>query len=81
MAEEIKKDAVSDEQLENVRGGVDFDQLRRENLDKDAVDVDHLRKGACAIHTLNHGEVAKAHDRPRPSALWHVDLERIPDDL
>ena len=34
----------SDEQLEQVSGGVDFDQLRRENLDKDAVDVDQLRR-------------------------------------
>ena len=35
---------ISDEQLEAVVGGVDFDQLRRENLDKDAVDFDQLRR-------------------------------------
>ena len=28
---------LSDQQLEAVTGGVDFDQLRRDNLDKDAV--------------------------------------------
>ena len=35
---------LSDEQLEAVAGGVDFDQLRRDNLDKDAVDFDQLRR-------------------------------------
>ena len=35
---------LSDQQLEQVAGGVDFDQLRRENLDKDAVDFDQLRR-------------------------------------
>ena len=35
---------LSDEQLEQVSGGVDFDQLRRDNLDKDAVDFDQLRR-------------------------------------
>ena len=35
---------LSDEQLEQVAGGVDFDQLRRDNLDKDAVDFDQLRR-------------------------------------
>lgn len=35
---------ISDQQLEQVTGGVDFDQLRRENLDKDAVDFDQLRR-------------------------------------
>lgn len=35
---------ISDEQLESVGGGVDFDQLRRDNLDKDAVDFDQLRR-------------------------------------
>ncbi|MEM0979427.1 MAG: hypothetical protein AAGH78_04045 [Cyanobacteria bacterium P01_H01_bin.58] len=35
---------LSEQQLENVSGGVDFDQLRRENLDKDAVDFDQLRR-------------------------------------
>ena len=34
----------SDQQLEQVSGGVDFDQLRRENLDKDAVNFDELRR-------------------------------------
>lgn len=50
MAEEIKKDAetqgeqISDEQLENVAGGVNIDALRRENLDKDASSIDELRR-------------------------------------
>ena len=35
---------LSDEQLEAVAGGVNFDQLRRDNLDKDAVDFDQLRR-------------------------------------
>ena len=35
---------LSDQQLEAVVGGVDFDQLRRENLNKDAVDFDQLRR-------------------------------------
>ena len=35
---------LSDEQLKSVAGGVDFDQLRRDNLDKDAVDFDQLRR-------------------------------------
>ena len=35
---------ISDQQLESVVGGVDFDQLRRDNLDKDAVDFDQLRR-------------------------------------
>ena len=35
---------LSDEQLEAVAGGVDFDQLRRENLDSNAVDFDQLRR-------------------------------------
>ena len=38
------QDQLSDQQLEQVAGGVDFDQLRRENLDKDAVDFDQLRR-------------------------------------
>ncbi len=38
------QDQLSDDQLETVAGGVDFDQLRRENLDKDAVDFDQLRR-------------------------------------
>jgi hypothetical protein len=44
MTAEAKKDTVSDEQLANVSGGVNFDELRRENLDKDAVDFDQLRR-------------------------------------
>lgn len=52
MTEEQKKqnqqpeqqEQVSDEQLENVSGGVDFDELRRENRDKSAVDFDELRR-------------------------------------
>ena len=35
---------LSDDQLEGVAGGVNFDQLRRENLEKDAVDFDKLRE-------------------------------------
>jgi len=35
---------LTDEQLSAVAGGVDFDQLRRDNLDKDAVDFDQLRR-------------------------------------
>ena len=41
MSEQDKKPAsvsegqLSDEQLEGAAGGVDFDQLRRENLEKD----------------------------------------------
>ena len=35
---------LSDQQLDAIAGGVDFDQLRRENLDKDAVDFDQLRR-------------------------------------
>ena len=38
------QEQLSDEQLERVSGGVDFDQLRRENLEKDAVDFDQLRR-------------------------------------
>ena len=38
------QEQLSDQQLEQVAGGVDFDQLRRENLDKDAVDFDQLRR-------------------------------------
>ncbi len=50
MTEETKKDAaskdeqLSDEQLKDVSGGVNFDQLRRENLDKDASNLDELRR-------------------------------------
>lgn len=35
---------LSDDQLEGVAGGVNFDKLRQENLDKDAVDFDKLRE-------------------------------------
>ena len=35
---------LSVNQLESIVGGVDFDQLRRDNLDKDAVDFDQLRR-------------------------------------
>jgi hypothetical protein len=44
MSEKNQIGQVSDEQLEQVAGGVDFDQLRRENLDKDGVDFDQLRR-------------------------------------
>lgn len=51
MTEEAKKDAtqqsdeqLSDDQLEEVSGGVNLDQLRRENLDKDASSLDELRQ-------------------------------------
>lgn len=50
MSQEPSKDAVkkeeqlSDDQLETVAGGVDFDQLRRENLNKDASNLDELRR-------------------------------------
>ena len=44
---------LSDEQLEAVTGGVDFDQLRRDNLDKGAVDFDQLRRD-----NLDKGAVA-----------------------
>lgn len=38
------KEQLSDDQLEGVSGGVNFDQLRRENLEKDAVNTDELRR-------------------------------------
>lgn len=51
MTEQTKKDMtakqdeqLSDDQLKDVSGGVNFDQLRRENLDKDAVNFDELRR-------------------------------------
>ncbi|MGF1567875.1 MAG: hypothetical protein ACFCVD_07365 [Nodosilinea sp.] len=47
MAEDKKEmleDQISDEQLEEVAGGVNLDQLRQENLDKDAVDFDTARQ-------------------------------------
>ena len=50
MSEQDKKKTpmaegeLSDEQLEGAAGGVNFDQLRQENLDKDATDFDKLRQ-------------------------------------
>lgn len=52
MTEETKKDVateksdeqLSDEELKDVSGGVNFDQLRRENLDKDASNLDEIRR-------------------------------------
>lgn len=50
MSEEnIKKapettEQLSDDQLEGVAGGVNFDELRRENLEKDAGNFDELRR-------------------------------------
>ncbi|MGF1567874.1 MAG: hypothetical protein ACFCVD_07360 [Nodosilinea sp.] len=43
---EKPEDQVSEEQLDEVSGGirVNFDQLRQENLDKDAVNFDQLRQ-------------------------------------
>ncbi|MGF1459011.1 MAG: hypothetical protein ACFBSG_08285 [Leptolyngbyaceae cyanobacterium] len=35
---------ISEQELTQVSGGVNFDQLRRENLDKDAVNFDELRR-------------------------------------
>ncbi|MBD1873444.1 hypothetical protein H6F75_08125 [Nodosilinea sp. FACHB-131] len=37
-------DSLSDEQLKEVSGGVDFDRLREENLDKDASRLDEIRR-------------------------------------
>ncbi|HZG40426.1 MAG TPA: hypothetical protein VEZ50_17250 [Nodosilinea sp.] len=37
-------DSLSDEQLKEVSGGVDFEQLRQENLDKDASRLDEIRR-------------------------------------
>ncbi|MEM9008788.1 MAG: hypothetical protein AAGE59_35420 [Cyanobacteria bacterium P01_F01_bin.86] len=39
-----KDEQLSDDQLQDVAGGVNFDQLRRENLDKDASNLDELRR-------------------------------------
>lgn len=49
MIEDTKKavaedESLSDEQLKEVSGGVDFDQLRRENLDNDASRLDDIRQ-------------------------------------
>jgi hypothetical protein len=50
MIEDTKKaaatedESLSDDQLEEVAGGVDFNQLRRENLDKDASRLDEIRR-------------------------------------
>lgn len=37
-------DSLSDEQLKEVSGGVDFERLRLENLDKDASRLDEIRR-------------------------------------
>ncbi|MFQ4138482.1 hypothetical protein PGN35_019395 [Nodosilinea sp. PGN35] len=37
-------ESLSDDELKEVSGGVDFDQLRRENLDKGASRLDQLRE-------------------------------------
>ncbi|PSN12025.1 hypothetical protein C7293_21945 [filamentous cyanobacterium CCT1] len=37
-------ESLSDDQLKEVAGGVDFDQLRQENLDKDASRLDEIRR-------------------------------------
>jgi len=37
-------EALSDEDLKDVSGGVDFDELRRENLEKDSSRIDELRR-------------------------------------
>lgn len=39
-----KVEEIADEKLKEVAGGVNFDQLRRENLDKDASNLDELRR-------------------------------------
>ncbi|NJL87246.1 MAG: hypothetical protein HC886_16735 [Leptolyngbyaceae cyanobacterium SM1_1_3] len=48
MKKEVEKEAseeqLSEEQLKNVAGGVNFDQLRRDNLDKDASQIDEIRR-------------------------------------
>ncbi|HZG40574.1 MAG TPA: hypothetical protein VEZ50_18000 [Nodosilinea sp.] len=41
---EIEDESLSDDQLKEVSGGVDFDQLRRENLEKDASRLDEIRR-------------------------------------
>ncbi|MBW4482020.1 MAG: hypothetical protein KME14_05720 [Tildeniella torsiva UHER 1998/13D] len=40
----VEDESLSDDQLKEVSGGVDFDQLRRENLDKDASRLDEIRR-------------------------------------
>lgn len=35
---------LSEDQLKEVSGGVNLDQLRRENLDKDASGLDEIRR-------------------------------------
>jgi hypothetical protein len=42
-AEATEDESLSDDQLEEVAGGVDFNQLRWENLDKDASRLDEIR--------------------------------------
>ncbi|MEA5449686.1 bacteriocin [Leptolyngbya sp. CCNP1308] len=40
----IEGEALSDDELKEVSGGVDFEQLRRDNLDKDASRLDEIRR-------------------------------------
>ncbi len=40
----VEDESLSDDQLKEVSGGVDFDQLRRDNLDKDASRLDEIRR-------------------------------------
>lgn len=40
----VEGEALSDDELKEVSGGVDFEQLRRENLDKDASRLDEIRR-------------------------------------
>jgi hypothetical protein len=40
----VEDESLSDDQLKEVAGGVDFDQLRQENLDKDASRLDEIRR-------------------------------------
>ncbi|NJL49545.1 MAG: bacteriocin [Leptolyngbyaceae cyanobacterium SM2_5_2] len=37
-------ESLSDDELKEVSGGVDFDQLRQENLDKDASRLNDIRR-------------------------------------
>ena len=43
-AKATEEGQLSDDQLEGVAGGVNFDQLRQENLDKDASRLDEIRR-------------------------------------
>ena len=38
------EEQLPDEQLEGASGGVDFDQLRKENLESNAARLDELRR-------------------------------------